>query len=172
MHVLEEPCAHGALSPEWVHGLPHHATTLRASVGGNRAYFSLLPTPTPCPLSLPSSLDPLPKQCKPGGRAYQAVSALIEPCAPFCLQSGWSSFRSFYSSVAASVEQAARQQGYNVDLGGIKAGSAGDHGQCSWPIRGRKSPLAPWRGCCVCFDCKRGPRKTGHCYAHQKYVWM
>ncbi|KAF5830398.1 hypothetical protein DUNSADRAFT_14642 [Dunaliella salina] len=40
-------------------------------------------------------------------------------------RTGWSSFRSLYSSVASSVEQAARQQGYNVDLGGRSASSSG-----------------------------------------------
>lgn len=53
------------------------------------------------------------------------------------VQSGWSSFRSFYNSMASSLEQTARQQGYNVDLGGhAPSGGAHEGALC---------------GCCLCW---------------------
>lgn len=66
-------------------------------------------------------------------------------------QSGWAGFRSLYSSVATSVEQVAKNQGYNIDLGAGKgastSGSGGDYGEGG---RQRGGAAACARSCCCC----------------------
>lgn len=56
-------------------------------------------------------------------------------------QSGWSSFRSFYTSMASSVEQVAKQQGYDLNLGSKSMPATSRGGPCSALVPPRRQAL-------------------------------
>lgn len=63
------------------------------------------------------------------GETISQNAKVIGEKAAVVAQSGLASLRSFYANVASSVEQAARQNGYNIDLGARQAAQAAQAAQ-------------------------------------------
>lgn len=70
--------------------------------------------------------------CRPAAKPTLACCnspCPVPSCSSYRPQSGLASLRSFYANVASSVEQAARQNGYNIDLGARQAAQAAQAAQ-------------------------------------------